>query len=271
LVFDLDDNLLAIPRTHPDAAVLRPRAKVARRMLDVADVIWLSTRGLAEQLAAIRPDAVVLANGLDERIWTPSAIPAPDQPVRMLCMGTTTHDRDLAMIEPALSRLKAEYEDWVVIDVVGMTSRNELSPGLNRVVPPVSAQRSYPGFVHWLTSANPPWHIGLAPLLDTPFNPCKSPIKAMDYAALGLAVVASDTPVYRSSIADGPAGQLVPNSSAAWYGALTWLLRNRDLRRRVMAGSRDAFVEQSSLASQADVRRNALSHLVTVRKTHAAA
>ena len=50
-------------------------------MLDVADVIWLSTRALAEQLAAIRPDAVVVANGLDERIWTPSAIPAHDQPV----------------------------------------------------------------------------------------------------------------------------------------------------------------------------------------------
>ncbi len=111
LVFDLDDNLLAVPRTHPEAAMLRPRAKVVRRMLDVADVIWLSTCALAEQLAAIRPDAVVVANGLDERIWTPSAIPAHDQPVRMLCMGTTTHDRDLAMIEPALSRLKAEYED----------------------------------------------------------------------------------------------------------------------------------------------------------------
>jgi hypothetical protein len=50
------------------------------------------------------------------------------------------------MIEPALSRLKAEYEDRVVIDVLGMTSRSELSPGLNGVVPPAYAQRSYPGF-----------------------------------------------------------------------------------------------------------------------------
>jgi hypothetical protein len=89
--------------------------------------------------------------------------------------------------------------------------------------------------------------------------------------ALGLAVVASDTQVYRGSIADGPAGQLVPNNSAAWYSALNWLLRNGDLRRRSMAGSRGAFVEQASLASQADVRRNALSHLLTVRKTPAAA
>jgi glycosyltransferase involved in cell wall biosynthesis len=107
--------------------------------------------------------------------------------------------------------------------------------------------------------------------LDTPFNLCKSPIKAMDYAALGLAVVASDTPVYRGSIADGPAGQLVPNNPAAWYGALTWLVRNLDLRRTVMARSRCAFVERSSLASQAPVRRNALSHLMTAQKAHAAA
>ena len=38
-------------------------------------------------------------------------------------MGTSTHDRDFAMIEPALTRLKAEYGDRIVIDVLGMTAR----------------------------------------------------------------------------------------------------------------------------------------------------
>jgi glycosyltransferase involved in cell wall biosynthesis len=270
LVFDLDDNLLAVPRTHPEAKLLRPRSKIVRRMLDVADVVWVSSHGLAEYLAAIRPDAIVLENGLDERIWTPPAVSGEVQPIRLLCMGTTTHDRDLALIEPALSRLKSEYGDRVVIDVIGMTSR-ELSPGLNRIVPPVFAQRSYPGFVHWLTSADRPWHIGLAPLMDTPFNNCKSPIKAMDYAALGLAILASDTPAYRASIADGPAGQLVPNNRVAWYEALSRLLRDQDLRQTTMAGSRGAFLEQSSLASQAAVRRQALAHLMMVQKTSTAA
>ncbi|MEA2727984.1 MAG: hypothetical protein QOF70_2459 [Acetobacteraceae bacterium] len=271
LVFDLDDDLLNIPRNHPEAQVLRPRAKVVRRMLDVADVLWLSTPALAERLSSIRADAEVVANGLDERIWTPSTVPSQDQPVRILCMGTTTHERDFAMIEPALSRLKAEYDNRVVIDIVGMTTRNDLPPGLNRIGPPANAWRSYPGFVNWLTSVTPPWHIGLAPLLDTPFNLCKSPIKAMDYAAMGLVVLASDTPVYRGSIADGPAGQLVANSPAAWYAALTWLLRNSDSRRTVAARSRDAFVAQASLASQADGRHNALTRILEGWKTNAAA
>lgn len=271
LVFDLDDDLLTIPRSHPEAGFLRPLAKVVRRMLEVADVVWLSTQGLAERLKPIRPDAVVLANGLDERIWTPPAADQRDQPVRILCMGTNTHDSDFAMIEPALLRLKAEFDCRLEIDIVGMTNRTELPEGLNRVAPPGNAWRSYPGFVHWITAMNPPWHIGLAPLLDTPFNQGKSPIKAMDYAALGLAVVASDTAVYRGSIADGRAGQLVANTPAAWYAALTWLIRNWDLRRSTAARSRQAFVAQASLASQTDTRRNALQRLLTVQKTNAAA
>jgi GT2 family glycosyltransferase/glycosyltransferase involved in cell wall biosynthesis len=271
LVFDLDDDLLNIPRTHPDASELRPRAEVARRMIDVADTVWLSTAGLAARLASIRPDAMVIPNALDERLWQPPPASLRDQPVRILCMGTSTHDQDFALIEPALVRLKSEYDDRISIDIVGMTSRNDLPPGLNRLGLPPNATRSYPGFVSWLTSVEQPWHIGLAPLLETPFNLCKSPIKAMDYAALGLVVLASDTPVYRGSIADGPAGHLVPNSAAAWYAALDWLLRHPDERQTIAIRSRDAFLAQASLASQAEIRHNALSRLATVRKSDAAA
>jgi GT2 family glycosyltransferase/glycosyltransferase involved in cell wall biosynthesis len=271
LVFDLDDDLLNIPRSHPDAKALRPRAAVARRMLDVADVVLASTACLAERLSPNRPDAIVMQNGLDERIWTTPAPPLHDQPVRILCMGTTTHDRDFAMIEPALVRLWEEYRFRVQIDIVGMTTRADLPPGLNRIALPPSALRSYPGFVHWLSSVEPQWHIGLAPLLDTPFNRSKSPIKAMDYAAMGLLVLASDTPAYRGSIADGAAGQLVANSPAAWYAALNWMLRNRDARREAAARSRDAFLAQASLASQAEMRRDAWTRLLRVRTADAAA
>jgi GT2 family glycosyltransferase/glycosyltransferase involved in cell wall biosynthesis len=271
LVFDLDDDLLNIPRTHPDARALRPRAEIVRRMLDVADAVWLSTSGLAERLASIRPDATVMANALDERLWLPPPASLRDQPVRILCMGTGTHDQDFGMIEPALSRLKSEYDDRIAIDIVGMTGRNDLPPGLNRIGLPPNATRSYPGFVNWLRSTEPPWHIGLAPLLDTPFNLCKSPIKAMDYAALGLVVLASDTPVYRGSIADGPAGRLVANSAAAWYAALDRLLRNPDERQAIASRSRDAFLAQASLASQAEIRHSAWSRLAAVRKSDAAA
>ena len=68
----------------------------------------------------------------------------------------------------------------------------------------------------------PAWHIGLAPLLDTAFNRSKSPIKAMDYAAIGLATLASDMP---SIAARSPTGRpdslwrtITPRGTPRWTG-----------------------------------------------------
>ncbi len=264
LLYDLDDDLPNIPRSHPEAEELRPRAPVVRRILAVADAVWVSTPALADNIARMAANVTVVPNGLDERIWAavPPNHPAPAGPARLFCMGTTTHERDFAMIVPALVRLKQEFGSDVEIGLVGMTGSADLPAGIHRISVPHRASLSYPGFVHWLTSSLPGWHIGLAPLLDTPFNRAKSAIKVMDYAALGLAVLASDVPVYRGSIPSGPAGQLVANEARAWYAALSWLVRNRALRLAMAAEARPAFLASSSLAVQAQARREAWLRLL---------
>lgn len=257
LLYDLDDDLLNIPRNHPEAASLRPKAKTVRRLLAAADAVWVSTEALAETVRPLARDVTVVANGLDERIWVsgPPNRPPASGPARLFCMGTTTHDRDFAMILPALIRLKQDFATDIEIDVLGMTALAELPAGINRMGVPHHATQSYPGFVNWLTSVHPGWHIGLSPVLETPFNRCKSAIKAMDYAALGLAVLASDGPVYRGSVADGAAGQLVGNDPRSWYAAISWLIRDRDYCQSIAARSRDAFLRHASLAVQAPSRR----------------
>jgi glycosyltransferase involved in cell wall biosynthesis/GT2 family glycosyltransferase len=267
LVFDLDDDLLNIHASHPEAQKLKPLTRVVRHMLAIADVVWVSTTELANSVATVRPDVSVIENRLDERLWIRGPAPKPswDDPVRILCMGTSTHARDFTMIEPILVQLKREYGDRIAIDVLGMTNQSELPAELTRIGPSIHATRSYPGFVDWLTSRSPRWHIGLAPLLDTPFNRGKSPIKAMEYAALGLTVVASDTPVYRESIADGPAGQLVANDPRHWRTAIDWLIRNQDLRQSGGTKAYEAFLAQATLSNQAETRRAALTELLARR------
>ncbi len=138
LLFDLDDDLLRVPASHPDAERLRPQSRVIRRMLGLADAVWVSTSGLAARLSKIRPDAIVMENRLDERIWLStfdrrhhtgmirSASFAWERP---------RHDRDFALIEPVLMPLKADYGDRISIDVLGMTRPRGLLPGLNRIGP----------------------------------------------------------------------------------------------------------------------------------------
>src|SRR5262249_55319210 len=100
------------------------------------------------------------------------------------------------------------------------------------------------------------WDIGIAPLADTPFNRCKSALKALDYAAMGLPILASDNAVYRGSAADGVAGWLVPDETDAWFVALARLVRDSALRRQLAARARDA-ARAGTLAAQAAQRRAA--------------
>ena len=260
LVYDLDDDLLNIPREHPDAAVLRPRAKTVRRMLRHADRVFVSTPALAAALRPLRADATELANALDDRLWGPRDRHRgePHQgPVRILCMGTATHDADFAMIEPALARLKDTFGGRVSIDMLGFSSQRSLPGWVNRLGVPPAATASYPGFVNWITHASPGWDIGLAPLADTAFNRCKSAIKPLDYAALGLAVLASDVAVFQGSLADGAGGMLVANTEAAWYAALSRLVRDGALRRALADAGRSAFAARGTLAANAAAWRAA--------------
>jgi GT2 family glycosyltransferase/glycosyltransferase involved in cell wall biosynthesis len=261
LLYDLDDDLRQIPRDHPDAALLRPRRKVVSRLVRDADAVWVSTPALAQALLSVRNNLHVVENGIDERLWlaAPSPVPPRQGPVRVLFMGTMTHDADFAMVGNALARLKAVYGEFVSIDLLGITGKPNVPDWVNRVSMPIHASSGYPGFVNWITQQH--WDVGIAPLADTTFNRCKSALKALDYAALGLPVLASDGPAYRGSPADGPGGWLVPDDSNAWFVALVRLVSDGTLRRRLAGAAREAVVG-STLAAQAERRRTVWLGLV---------
>ena len=230
-----------------------------------ADAVWVSTPALAATLAELRDDVRVMENGLDERLWVaaPPSTPPRQGPVRILFMGTATHDADFAIVEGALARLKSVFAEYVAVDLVGISSRYDMPSWVNRIGMPVQVGGSYPGFVNWITQQH--WDIGIAPLTDTSFNRCKSAIKTLDYAAIGLPVLASDREAYRGSLADGPGGWLLPDDENAWFVALARLVRDAQLRRRLADGARAAFAA-GTLAAQAAKRRAAWLDLVPAKE-----
>jgi GT2 family glycosyltransferase/glycosyltransferase involved in cell wall biosynthesis len=256
LIFDIDDDLLNLPEDHPDVDKLAPLAPVVKHMIELADIVRVSTQALASRIAPLARQVQVVGNALDERIWLSGERRRNDThgPVRILCMGTATHNADFAMILPALSEIHRRFGNQMSLDLIGFVSDTRLPPWIRHLAPSPHASRSYPGFVHWLTWAGP-WDIGLAPLADTKFNACKSSIKALDYAALGLAILASDVDAYRGSLADGPGGMLVPNTTDAWYEALSRAIRDASWRCRKAAGGEQRLKKTGTLASQANAWR----------------
>ncbi|MBS0559484.1 MAG: hypothetical protein JSR21_05465, partial [Proteobacteria bacterium] len=267
LVYDLDDDLLNIPRSHPEHAALAPRAATVARMLDLADAVTVSTEALRARLARRGVAARVVPNALDERLWR--AFPAPPPPLplgvlRILYMGTATHDADFAIAAPALERLVREAKGRVVFEMIGVSAA-EMPDWVTRIQPTPNASASYPGFVNWLVRQGR-WHIGIAPLADSPFNRCKSAIKTMDYAALGLAVVASDTAPFRGSLAAGGGGLLVANAAEAWHAALARVADDPVLRLSLAEGAAAALEARHTLAAQAEERRSMWQAIIAPRR-----
>ena len=254
LLYDLDDDLLHIPPDHPEAAALRPRARLVARMLRHADAVWVSTEALRQSLGAAGRRALVVPNGLDERLWTAKPVRASRGKLRILYMGTATHDADFALVAPALARLQAAFAGRLRIDLIGVTARDNLPGWINRVTPPAPATLSYRRFVAWMVEQR--WDIGIAPLADSGFNRCKSAIKTLDYAAIGLAVLASDVPAYRGSLA-----QLVDDTG--WFDALARLIVDKPLRLAQARAARDNFLKSGTLAAQTRLRLTGLRALAS--------
>jgi hypothetical protein len=93
---------------------------------------------------------------------------------------------------------------------------------------------NYAGFLKRMCELG--WWVGIAPLEDTAFNRCKADTKWVEYSLAGMAVVASDLPVYHRACDDG-AGMIAADAGE-WRLKLGALLRSSDLRARTIAAAR---------------------------------
>ncbi len=80
--------------------------------------------------------------------------------------------------------------------------------------------------------------IGVAPLPDTPWERGKCGVKALQYMACGIPVVASPVGVHNQMIEDGKSGFLA-RSPADWKSRLTELIQDPQLRARLGNAGRE--------------------------------
>jgi hypothetical protein len=181
-------------------------------------------------------------------------------------MGTASHEADLLCILEPLRALLSRYHGRVSLELVGVVDEFRMKamfgtlPVTLKTVPKECVE--YPDFVKWMRTELR-WDIGLAPLDNTPFTGCKSDIKWLDYAFLGIPGVFSRVPAYAGSIRSGETGLLVDASPEAWYGALISMVEKRSIREQIRSAAFNAVREQRSLA------RNACTWLETLKKASA--
>lgn len=242
MVYDLDDHLLGMDQ-HPEREAYQPMVAAVRASVQAADRVWCSTPVLASLVQPTAPMPVaVMPNVLDPDHWELEERPLPvlapmPGPLRLLYMGTRTHEEDFALIATVMDRLEMQAPGAFELHLIGVRGNDEgAAPWLRVRGIPGHVGASYPAFVHWLVRQTG-FDLGIAPLVDNAFNAGKSPIKVLDYAALGIPAVASRVPAY-SELRSGVDCFHADNTVEDWCQTLLALASDPDALHRVREGAR---------------------------------
>lgn len=245
VIFHLDDDLLAVPASLGEAkfkAYNRPeRLQALRDNIEASDLLYLSTAELANRFREHEIATPIVAGDVYCAVDPDQigALLAPATGPVVGYMGTGGHSADLSMIMPAICEAMETIPNlqFEVFGTIKMPAELDRFQGRVRHVPPVA---DYSEFLPFLRSLG--WWVGLAPLEDNTFNRCKADTKWVEYSLAGMAVVASDLPVYHRACADG-AGVLAASTSQ-WTEAIRKLVYEPGERKRMIEAAQAKLRER---------------------------
>jgi len=263
LVFHIDDDLLDVPAElgQEKSAHYRDPARLMhlRHNMDASDLVYASTGPLAERLRGHGITSPILPGRIYCSVDAGSIRePMPTSSPTIGYMGTGGHAGDLSLVLPVIEQLMDAMPS-LRFELFGSIPTPD---GLTRFGarvrhhPPV---RDYDQFVARLRAMG--WWIGIAPLEDHPFNRCKADTKWVEYSLAGMAVVASDLPVYHRACADG-AGFLA-RTQDDWMRHLMRLLSEPALRSATIATAHRRLAADYAHAA---LRRQALEVFAAARQ-----
>lgn len=225
LIYETDDNVFQVDNNLPnwkDETLI----ETSLECLKVADMVTVSTEPLAEHVRQHNDRVAVIPNFIHEDLLK---IQRPKNDRLTVCWaGGATHLQDLAMVQNPLNAALDAHPGvdmhWIGVDY---------SPLLRRECRFTVWQSNIWDYYQTLDG-----DLAIAPLRSTPFNDSRSSIKALEYAALGIPVVASNVEPYRNFVVDGVTGYLARDEDE-WQTRITELINDEAARTEMGAKAKE--------------------------------
>jgi glycosyltransferase involved in cell wall biosynthesis len=241
VIYHIDDDLLGVPpvigRRKFELHNQPERRHTVTSLLKSADLVYASTEKLKERLRGYLP-ALRITAGEIYCAGTVRRRPRPKSTCRVGYMASADHAHNLDQIVPAIELL-LERNPQVQFEFFGsIPVPQALSRFADRIVT-TEAVAGYEDFLDAFSSRE--WDVGICPLTPIDFNLTKADTKWVEYAAAGVAVVASRGTVYDDCCADGCG--ILAETADEWASALDLLVNNVD-ERLAMVGRAQAKLER---------------------------
>jgi len=225
IVWDNDDDVTAVPRSNPLYARFggyrsRDMRAGVRAMVRLADVVTTPSAVLADQYRELGAEEVrVLENYMPTEFA--KVRPAKHRGIAIACLAALEHQVDyqeLGLRDVLLRLLDAHSDLRVTSFGLGLGLGHERYEHVPEV-PFLELAKTLSRF-----------DMGIAPLVDIPWNRARSNVKLKEYASAGIPWLASPVGPYRG-MGEQQGGRLVPDDG--WHEALERLITSGRERRKL--------------------------------------
>ena len=152
--------------------------------------------------------------------------------------GTGSHQAEIEWLLPVIEQVLAVNHN-IHFEIIGNAKTQNLYGHLKRVT--VIPQMKWPTYQDFIKQ--PGRHIGLAPMLDHPFNLARSYTKFFDIHRAGAAGIYAEQGPWQAFIEPGKQGVLVPMQIASWVGAILNLAAAQAQRANIFRAADDTVHE----------------------------
>jgi len=204
IIYDVDDLYTNVPNYNAASKFYnQPFIKEnVSKVVNLVDIFTVTTYELKKEIETFKGTCKVkvIPNYVPKYIYRPTKeiIKKENNKPTVLWAGSATHfslhdQGDFSLILDLIKNTTKEF-DWLIMGI----SKDHIPYWFKDIAPKVKIinwMRSIQSFPSFLKELNADF--GLAPLLNNPFNKCKSNIKCLDYASADILSICSNIVTYK--------------------------------------------------------------------------
>ena len=227
IIYDIDDNMLM---NAPNYIINDDDKKNVSKIIDNSSIKMASTIPLVNLIRSINNSNVFLhQNYLDKTLCfiDSNLKKKKNNTIKILYMGTRSHDEDLSIIDEAVDIIMNKYSNVEFYIIGGTKTRNDRYHYLS------NPSKNYIEFSIWFKEIASDFDFALCPLINTKFNEYKSYIKFVDYSSKKIPAIYSNHPIYKKMIRNYDNGIIIENDINQWVVAMEYYINNSEERIKI--------------------------------------
>lgn len=256
IVYDIDDDLWAIPKNSPAAQKIQAdQQQAAIATLKLADTITTTTEYLQQRLYKdfkLDKCPIIIPNALPmEDLLPVDLCGSPDGKQRIFWQGGTTHAEDWEVCIQAVEQILSEREN-VLLTIIGF---------LPPVVLDIVNRRGWQNRVEYMGFSAPETYyqmakhfraeVAICPLKNDYFNQAKSNLKWLEAIWCGMPTIVSGVEPYKNIVHTRNGLVCKDNTPQEWYDNIIRILDDKAFGKSLLTQARNEVIREYNIANTA--------------------